>query len=77
MPSPVRFAIVRRQLEAVGWTFSHISGSHHVFKKPGQRSYPVPVHGGKVQPNYVRVIDKLIKDAAADHDENASGGRGA
>ncbi len=32
-------------LEAKGWTFSRINGSHHVFKRPGQRiAISVPVH---------------------------------
>ena len=33
--------------------------SHHIFKKPGARSLPIPVHHGKVHPSYVRMIKKL------------------
>ena len=66
MPSPVRFAIVRRMLEEAGWSLARIAGSHHVFTKPGRRSYPLPVHRGKVNPEYVRAVEKLIENDAAD-----------
>lgn len=69
MPSPVRFAVVRRMLENAGWTFERISGSHHNFTKPGRRTYPVPVHKGKVDPVYVRAIEKLIAEDQADEDD--------
>lgn len=46
-------------LEAKGYRFDRINGSHHIFKKPGARSLPIPVHRGKVQPAYVRMIKKL------------------
>ena len=61
MPGPVRFSEVRRYMEGHGWTFSHVSGSHHVFKKPGERSFPVPVHHGKVHHVYYREIKKLCE----------------
>ena len=57
--SEMRFADVKRMLEAKGYRLGRISGSHHVFKKPGARSLPIPVHNGKVQPAYVRMIEKL------------------
>jgi predicted RNA binding protein YcfA (HicA-like mRNA interferase family) len=34
-------------LERHGWTLDHITGSHHVYHKPGQGSIPVPVHGNQ------------------------------
>jgi predicted RNA binding protein YcfA (HicA-like mRNA interferase family) len=58
MPSPVRFAQVRRLLEKHGWVLSRIHGSHHTFVKPGCRSFPVPVHNGKVDYAYYRKIKK-------------------
>lgn len=33
------------RLEAAGWVLNRIRGSHHVMKKDGQPSVPVPVHG--------------------------------
>ena len=60
MPSPVRFDELRKLMEAYGWRLDRINGSHHVFDKPGQRSYPVPVHNGKVQYGYYRKIQNLI-----------------
>lgn len=35
-------------LEANGWTLDHITGSHHIYTKPGHPSnVTVPVHGNK------------------------------
>ena len=46
-------------LEAKGYVLARITGSHHVFTKPGCRPVIVPVHDGKVKPAYVRQIEKL------------------
>jgi predicted RNA binding protein YcfA (HicA-like mRNA interferase family) len=54
MPNPVRFSDLRRYLEEHGWTLARITGSHHVFIRPGERAFPVPVHGGKVKHGYLR-----------------------
>ncbi len=60
MPSEVRFADVRRTLEQHGWTLRRISGSHHLFEKPGEeRHISIPVHRGRVAPGYLRRIEKL------------------
>ena len=59
MPSEVRFSEVRKMLEAKGYRLDRISGSHHVFEKPGCIHQSVPVHGGKVKYHYVRKIQKL------------------
>ena len=33
-------------LEAHGWELARINGSHHIYKKEGERALPtVPVHG--------------------------------
>jgi predicted RNA binding protein YcfA (HicA-like mRNA interferase family) len=58
VPSPERFAVVRRILEDKGYTLSRITGSHHIFTKPGQPHLSVPVHGGKVKAHYVREAKK-------------------
>ena len=59
VPSPVRFAVVKKILEEHGWRLIRINGSHHVFKKPAAPDVVIPVHGGKVKPFYVRQIAKL------------------
>jgi len=59
MPSEVRFSEVRKMLEAKGYRLARISGSHHVFVKPGARAVPIPVHGGRVKPAYARLVQKL------------------
>jgi predicted RNA binding protein YcfA (HicA-like mRNA interferase family) len=47
MPSDVRFPEVQRLLEAKGYRLDRITGSHHLFEKPGARPMVVPVHHGK------------------------------
>jgi len=59
MPGEVRFAEVRRMLEARGYVLERVRGSHHYFKKPRGGSISIPVHHGKVKPVYVRKIEKL------------------
>lgn len=59
MPSKVRLSIVRKMLEAKGYRLTRVSGSHHVFTKPGARSVPIPVHKNMVKPAYVRMVQKL------------------
>jgi predicted RNA binding protein YcfA (HicA-like mRNA interferase family) len=49
MPSPVRFAVVRKLLESKGYVLTQIIGSHHVFKKPGAPQQIVPVHHNMVK----------------------------
>jgi predicted RNA binding protein YcfA (HicA-like mRNA interferase family) len=44
MPSPVRFAVVRRLLELRGYRLAGIFGSHHIFVKPGVPHVNIPVH---------------------------------
>lgn len=58
MPSPVRFAVVKKLLESKGYTLTDISGSHHVFRKPGARALPIPVHHNQVKHVYYRKAQK-------------------
>lgn len=46
-------------LQAKGYELVRISGSHHIFAKPGADLVSIPVHKGKVKPYYVRQIEKL------------------
>ncbi|MCK5114811.1 MAG: type II toxin-antitoxin system HicA family toxin [Phycisphaerae bacterium] len=59
MPSEQRFSKVKKMLEKKGYSLSRISGSHHVFTKPGELPLSIPVHNRKVKPYYVRQIEKL------------------
>ncbi|GAF99763.1 unnamed protein product [marine sediment metagenome] len=59
MPSEKRFSLVRKMLEGRGYVLKRISGSHHVFVKPGSLPVSIPVHDGKVKAFYVRRIEKL------------------
>jgi predicted RNA binding protein YcfA (HicA-like mRNA interferase family) len=58
MPSPVRFAVVRKLLESKGYTLERISGSHHKFTKPGQPHLSIPVHRNQVKHAYYRLAQK-------------------
>ncbi len=57
----MRYGEVKRYLESHGWVFSHVTGSHHLFRKPGFRSYPAPVHKGQVKDVYYREIQKICE----------------
>jgi predicted RNA binding protein YcfA (HicA-like mRNA interferase family) len=55
MPSPVRFAELRKYLEQHGWTLARVNGSHHTFTKPGEhRPIVIPVHHGKADFIYAK-----------------------
>jgi predicted RNA binding protein YcfA (HicA-like mRNA interferase family) len=60
MASPVRFAKVRKQLEAAGYRLVRVSGSHHIFERPGSPIVSIPVHGNKVKPHYATQVEKII-----------------
>ncbi len=61
MATPESFTKVRRLLESQGWTLARISGSHHIFTKPGELPISIPVHRGKVKTVYVRKIEKICR----------------
>jgi len=54
MPSPVRFAVVKKLLEEKGYRLDRISGSHHIFRKPGAPAQNIPVHHNQVKHVYYR-----------------------
>jgi predicted RNA binding protein YcfA (HicA-like mRNA interferase family) len=66
MPSPVRFAVVRKLLEDHGWVLARIRGSHHSFTKPGAGTFPIPVHRGKVAHVYYKEAQKRCGAASGD-----------
>jgi predicted RNA binding protein YcfA (HicA-like mRNA interferase family) len=58
MPSPVRFAVVKKLLESKGYEHVRTDGSHHVFTKPGALPIVVPVHHNQVKYAYFRKAQK-------------------
>jgi predicted RNA binding protein YcfA (HicA-like mRNA interferase family) len=68
MPSPIRFAEIRKQLEAAGYRLVRISSSHHIFDRPGGPLVSIPVHNDMVKAGYGRRIQKII---AADNERKA------
>ena len=58
MPSPVRFAVVRKMLERCGYTLDRISGSQHYFVKAGSRGFVIPIDHSLVKAHYVKEIRK-------------------
>lgn len=53
-PNAVRFAELRRLLEAYGWTLARIRGDHHYFVGPAGQRLSVPLGRPHVKPIYVR-----------------------
>lgn len=48
-----------KRLRADGWTLKSISGSHHVFVKPGRGILTIPAHGHKdIKPGLLNAIFK-------------------
>jgi predicted RNA binding protein YcfA (HicA-like mRNA interferase family) len=68
MPGEKRFAEVRAMLEGAGYALDRISGSHHIFTKPGADLVSIPVHHGKVKPFYVRKVEKIVAEARGQAD---------
>ena len=62
MPSDVRFATLRAQLESAGWMLTRISGSHHIFVKPGRLPISIPVHKNKVKAVYARKVRQILEE---------------
>ncbi len=54
MPSDVRFAVVKKLLESKGYVLDHVTGSHHIFVKPGVPQQIVPVHRNQVKHVYFK-----------------------
>ncbi len=61
MPSDVRFADIRKQLEQHGWQLVRIAGSHHIFKGEGRPIFSIPVHKGRVKAFYAREVERAIE----------------
>ncbi len=62
-PSAAAFSDVRSLLEMFGWQHASTKGSHARFRKDGERSITVPIHGGKVSRVYLdQICDRLGLD---------------
>jgi len=48
-PPQARYRDVERPLELSGWEFRGAEGSHHVFKRAGQRPITIAVHNKLVR----------------------------
>jgi predicted RNA binding protein YcfA (HicA-like mRNA interferase family) len=73
MASPVRFATIRKRLEAAGYQLVRISGSHHIFERAGKPIVSIPVHNNKVKPFYARQVEKIVAaDRAAEDEDRGS-----
>lgn len=59
-PASASFSDVRQILEMHGWTLARTRGSHHLFTKPGMRTFPVPVHNGVVTRRYLEELCDLL-----------------
>jgi predicted RNA binding protein YcfA (HicA-like mRNA interferase family) len=62
MASEVRFPTLRPRLESAGWKLKRISGSHHVFVKPGKLPISIPVHKNKVKAVYARKVEQILEE---------------
>jgi len=62
-PAAATFGDVRALLEMFGWEHASTRGSHARFRKDGERSITVPIHGGKVGRVYLdQICDRLGLD---------------
>ena len=57
---------LRAMLERAGWVLARISGSHHIFTRPGQAPISIPVHRNKVKHVYVAKARKIIEQDGAE-----------
>jgi predicted RNA binding protein YcfA (HicA-like mRNA interferase family) len=68
MAGEAKFKAIKKRLEALGYELVRVRGSHHIFDKPYAYPVSIPVHGNKVKPAYVRMVEKL-EQAEQDGDE--------
>jgi predicted RNA binding protein YcfA (HicA-like mRNA interferase family) len=61
MTSEARLGVLCKLLERAGYRLARISGSHHIFEKPGRPLVSIPVHRGKVKLYYVRQIKRIVE----------------
>jgi len=59
-PTGATFDDIRTLLLYEGFKLDRVTGSHHIFKKPGI-TFVIPVHANRVKSVYVRRVIALIK----------------
>lgn len=59
-PPSASFDDVRALLKMYGWIHMRTKGSHASFKKPGERTLPIPVHHGRVDQVYLEHVCRLL-----------------
>jgi predicted RNA binding protein YcfA (HicA-like mRNA interferase family) len=74
MPSPIRFAEIRKQLEGAEYRLVRINGSHHIFDRPAGPLVSIPVHNNLVKPFYGKQVERIIAtDKAAKRGKRQAG----
>lgn len=61
-PKGATFDDIRRLLLQEGFELDHVTGSHHIFKRPGI-TFVIPVHNNRVKSVYVKRVIELIEEA--------------
>lgn len=61
-PQGATFDDIRRLLSQEGFELDRVTGSHHIFKRPGI-TFVIPVHRNRVKSVYVKRVIELIEDA--------------
>jgi predicted RNA binding protein YcfA (HicA-like mRNA interferase family) len=61
-PKGATFADIRRLLLQEGFDLDRVTGSHHIFKRPGI-TFAIPVHKNRVKSVYVKRVIELIEEA--------------
>ncbi len=56
-----------RALEQAGWILDHVSGSHHIYVRPGSAPVSVPVHGNQTPGKGLQ--RRLMKQAGLTDDD--------
>lgn len=51
---PMKYKEFHNRIKANGWKFSHAEGSHYFYLKDGKLSQPIPYHGAKEMPEFMR-----------------------
>ena len=60
-PKGATFADIRTLLLQEGFHLDRVTGSHHIFKRPGI-TFPIPVHHNRVKSVYVKRVIELIEE---------------
>jgi predicted RNA binding protein YcfA (HicA-like mRNA interferase family) len=69
-PASVRHQELCRLFEAYGWQRLRVTGSHYIYKKAGERPFPIPFHGSTVPPFIVRSALSLLSEDVDDEDDD-------